>query len=247
MAIYLVSQALKSDFSFKEYYLNRLKKIYVPLLLVVFLSLTIINFLPQLSWLNLKPEVTSILLGYNNFWQLSVNLDYFARHIDSPFMHFWYIAILLQYDLVFPFIYVVLKKVAQKFHKMVSVIVPTVLGLASLIFFLVTINTNIMATYYNTLTRIYPLFFGLALGFYHSYKRELIPKKLKKKPMPKRIFIIYLIFLSIMFIFINASALWMAIGMIMTTLISLRLIDYSRVIKNSKNKKFMAISHYLSI
>ena len=100
-----ISAFRKEKFSLKEYYKNRLFKIYLPLVIVVFISIGIISFLPNIFWFNLKPETTSVLLGYNNFWQLNANLDYFARHVDSPFMHFWYIGILLQFDLVFPFIY----------------------------------------------------------------------------------------------------------------------------------------------
>ena len=74
------------------------------LLKILLLISTIISFIPSINWLNLKPETTSILFGYNNFWQLSANLDYFARHANSPFIHFWYIGIFLQFELIFPFI-----------------------------------------------------------------------------------------------------------------------------------------------
>lgn len=112
-----ISAFRKEKFSLKEYYKNRLLKIYLPLVIVVFISIGIISFLPNIFWFNLKPETTSVLLGYNNFWQLNANLDYFARHVDSPFMHFWYIGILLQFDLVFPFIYLGLKELGDYVKK----------------------------------------------------------------------------------------------------------------------------------
>lgn len=104
----------KEKISIKDYYLNRLKKLYLPLLIVVFITITIISFIPNIIWLNLKPETTSILLGYNNFWQLTANLDYFARHIDSPFIHLWYLSILFQFDLIFPFAFILLNKIKKK-------------------------------------------------------------------------------------------------------------------------------------
>ena len=110
----VVSLFNKSKLSFKDYYLNRLKKLYLPLLIVVLSTITVIHFIPEVYWFNMKPETTSVLGGYNNFWQLHVNLDYFARHTDSPFMHLWYIAILLQFDLIFPFIFLFFKKFGQK-------------------------------------------------------------------------------------------------------------------------------------
>ncbi|MBQ1826863.1 MAG: acyltransferase, partial [Erysipelotrichaceae bacterium] len=110
---YLTARSLyDKDFSYlKKYYLSRLKKLYLPLLTVVSITMIISLFLKDLVWVSMKPETTSVLFGYNNFWQISANLDYFARHTDSPFMHFWYIAILLQFELVFPPVYLLLRKI----------------------------------------------------------------------------------------------------------------------------------------
>ena len=112
-----VSAFKKEKFSILSYYSNRFKKIYLPLIIVTFITVAVISFFPNIFWFNLKPETTSVIFGYNNFWQLSANLDYFARHVDSPFMHCWYISILLQFDLVFPFVFLALKKLGDKIHK----------------------------------------------------------------------------------------------------------------------------------
>ena len=122
-----ISAFRKEKFSLRSYYCNRLLKIYLPLILVVFITIAVISFFPNISWFNLKPETTSVLLGYNNFWQLSANLDYFARHINSPFMHFWYIGILLQFELVFPFIYLLFRKIGDKIHKSIPCIIAIIL------------------------------------------------------------------------------------------------------------------------
>ena len=113
----VITNLNKDNFSFKEYYLKKIKKIYIPLLIVTFISIAVVSNIPNTYWLNIKNETTSVLLGYNNFWQINANLDYFARHIDSPFMHFWYIAILIQFDLLFPFIFMILNKLRKKFNK----------------------------------------------------------------------------------------------------------------------------------
>ena len=106
-----VVKNIKDDnFSLKKYYLKKIKKLYIPLLLVVFLSIAVVSNIPNTYWLNIKNETTSVLLEYNNYWQINANLDYFARHIDSPFMHLWYISILIQFDLFFPFIFMLLNK-----------------------------------------------------------------------------------------------------------------------------------------
>ena len=98
----VISCFKKEKLSLKDYYLNKLKKIYLPLLVTVFITILVVSLIPSIDWINLKPETNSVIFGYNNFWQLNANLDYFTRNVNSPFMHFWYIAILLQFDLIFP-------------------------------------------------------------------------------------------------------------------------------------------------
>ena len=221
----VISGFKKDKFSLKDYYLSRLKKIYIPLLIVVFISVGVIS-LTNIDFLNLKPETTSILFGYNNFWQLNANLDYFVRHIESPFMHLWYIAILIQFELVFPLIFITLKKLGEKIHKLIPCILLGILGIVSYIFFVILANDGkLMITYYNTFTRAFSILFGLSLGFIHYYYGSFI---FKGKPS-SIIYPIYLLLLILIFIFIDSSPCLMSIGMIITTIISLRLIDYSLV------------------
>ena len=233
-----ISAFKKEKFSFKSYYYNRFIHLYIPLLAVVFISICIISFIPAVNWLNLKPETTSILLGYNNFWQLSANLDYFARHVNSPFMHLWYIAILLQFDLVFPFLFAGLKKIGDRFNKLVSCLLPLFLVLVSCIYFyIVSLNGNIMIAYYNTFTRVFSLLFGVSLGFVHSYYKPLVPESLKKKQISKFIFYVYLLILICISIFIDAKSILFQVSMIFATLISCRLIDYGTIgVKVELNK-----------
>ena len=232
-----VSSLKKEHFSFKEYYINRLKKLYLPLVLVVFLTLFIVSIFPKLDWLNLKPETTSVLLGYNNFWQLSANLDYFARHLNSPFMHFWYIAILIQFDLVFPFLYFGLKKLGDKVHKSMPCIVSILITLLSAgYFYKMSLTDNFMFTYYNTFTRMFSLFFGLSIGFIHYYYGNPIFKKLKNNPQNKIVFYSYLLILILLFIFIDDSTIYFAPSLLIVTIITGRLIEYSEEIKETHYK-----------
>lgn len=230
-----VSAFKKDKFSFKNYYLNRLLKLYVPLLIVVFITIAVVSLLPNVGWFNLKPETTSVLLGYNNFWQLSANLDYFARHVNSPFIHLWYISILLQFDLVFPFIYLLLRKIGDKVHKLIPCIVTLILSIiGSLYFYKASLSSNMMFVYYNTFTRLFSLLFGVTLGLVHSYYGGLIFKTIKKSFMRIVIFIIYLLILIGSFIFIDSTSPYFAITMILVTLLSCRLIEYATI--NSEKK-----------
>lgn len=242
-----VSLYKKEKISLKEYYVNKLKRIYLPLIIVVFISVLAISSLSNNTWLNLKPETTSVLLGYNNFWQLNANLDYFARHINSPFMHFWYISILLQFDLLFPLLYLILKKLENKVNKKLPFIITTVLSIILTIYFLIsTKNENIMITYYNTLTRLFSLAFGVTLGVIHSYYSNLVPSKLKNKKNSKIIFYVYLLLLIILFILIDAKSVYFKVAMVLSTIITCRLIDYGTLENGSNSNCFDKLIKSLS-
>ena len=145
--------------SLKKYYKDRFFKIYLPLFVVVLLTIGVVSLIPNVSWFNLKPESTSALLGYNNIWQIGASLDYFSRHINSPFMHLWYISILLQFDLVFPFIFLLLKKIGDKINKIIPITITLVISLLGGTYFYYSgVNNGILFTYYNTFTRIFVIF-----------------------------------------------------------------------------------------
>lgn len=232
----VVSSFKKKAFSIKEYYKNRLIKVYIPLVIVVFITIGVTSFFKNVYWISLKNETTSVLLGYNNFWQISANLDYFARHVDSPFMHLWYIGILLQFELIFPFLFKLLKKSGEKIDKIMPCIIPLVFATASIIYFLIASHSsNIMNAYYNTFARCFSIFFGVSLGFIHSYYKPLIPKKIKKGGLSKVLFYIYLGISLILFIFVKSTSNLFTISMILVTLISCRLIDYGTTNKSELN------------
>lgn len=223
-----LSEFKKDKFSIKDYYLKRIVKLYIPLIIVVFSSLAVISLFPNISWFNLKPETTSVLLGYNNFWQLNANLDYFARHINSPFIHLWYIAILLQFDLVFPLIFVPLRKLGDKVSKSIPCIITALATTISTIYFYrMSLTQNMMVTYYDTFTRLFSLLFGLTLAFFHNYYKSLLPNKFKESPYKNIIFTFYLILLSILFVLIDSKSPYFALSMVITTILTCRIIDYA--------------------
>jgi peptidoglycan/LPS O-acetylase OafA/YrhL/lysophospholipase L1-like esterase len=234
----------KDKFSFKEYYISRIKKIYVPILLTVFTTVLALSFIKSYNWFNMKPEVTSIISGYNNYWQLNANLDYFARHISSPFMHFWYIGILLQFELIFPFLFIFFKKLGDKYGKKVPVISLSALSVISTIYFIYqSIHNNLMFVYYDTFIRSFSIIYGLLLGFLVHYYGKLIKKKIdKNKKLSKRIFIIYMLALVIPFLFVSDKSKILNISMILVSLISCRLICYSLTMKGD-NKIVRYISN----
>lgn len=231
----------KDDFSLKKYYINRFKKIYIPLFIIVFSSIAVVQLL-NIDWLNLKPETNSVLLGYNNFWQLNANADYFARSASSPFTHLWYISILIQFDLIFPVIGIFIRKVKTKKAKDLTSIISLLCTLFAIgYFYISTKNMNMMMTYYSTFTRLFSLLAGVSLGIISSYYRFRVNKNNINK-----IFNIDFILLILMFIFIDAKSKFYPIGMILTTLISCKLIYYgslkAKLKLNSSDKLMKLIS-----
>lgn len=226
----------KEKISFKDYYINKFKNIYIPLLVVVFLSISLVSLFSNINWFNLKPETTSVLLGYNNFWQLNANMDYFARHVSSPFMHLWYMGIILQFDLVFPFIFLILKKLGDKCHKLIPCIITGMLSLIfTFIFYKSSLGDNLMVTYYSTFTRLFSILFGVFLAFIYQYYNNMFMFSFNNKKVNKAIYGVYLIIILLLFIFISSTSKYFAISMILVSLITCRLIALSYI----NNKKLL--------
>ena len=227
----VVSFYKKNEFSFKEYYINKFKKIYLPLFIVVFLTIAVTSLIKSINFTNYKPEVTSILFGYNNYWQLDANLDYFVRHISSPFMHLWFIAIVLQFELIIPFVLKILDKTSKKINKFLPCFILFIISVVSYVLFYVEIsNGNLMNAYYGSITRLFSLSLGLLIGFIHVHYKPLIIKNYLFKNVLFRIYLLTMIFF---FIFIDFKSNLFSISMLIVTLITLRLIDYGTNIKNN--------------
>ena len=234
----IISASRKDSFSLKSYYKNRFIKIYIPLLVVTLLTIFVSCHFTDNLWLNLKPEATSVLLGYNNFWQLSANLDYFSMHSASPFIHLWYIAILMQFELIFPIIFLILRKL--DFKKKTPTIILGILSFISVIYFYkVSTEGIIMVTYYHSLARIFSIVFGLTLGSIY----------LKEKPKTFKLFIfyLYLFIIGILCFTVKADCKYMPLFMILVSLISCRLIGYAISFNNDENKFDKVIKFFSNI
>ena len=235
----IISAFRKEKFSILSYYKERLLHIYIPLLIVVFITVGVVSLIPSINWLTLKPETTSVILGYNNYWQLSANMDYFAHHVGSPFMHFWYIGILLQFEIVFPLIFIVLKTLGNKIKKIIPVILTTSLSFIGFgYFFYVSLTKNVMFTYYDTFSRIFSILFGISLGLYHVYYKENKSCYIKNELISKLIFYMYLLITILLCILIPSTSDYFSITMLLVTLIGCRLIDYGTISSISELNNF---------
>ena len=90
-------------------------------------------------------------------------------------MHLWYISILMQFELVFPIIFVLLKKISKSIGKHISTIVVFILLVVStIIFYYMSKTQDIMLVYYNTFARSFSIIAGVFLALvHHKYNIKL--------------------------------------------------------------------------
>ena len=238
-----LSSALKKEhFSIKDYYASRFKKIYLPVLVVTSITIIVFNYTSNDLWLTLKAEVQSVFLNYNNFWQLGAKLDYFTKQISSPLMHLWYISILIQFEIVFPILFVLLKKIDTKINKHISTIVVSIAMVAlTAWFYYMSLTQDLMAVYYNTFARAFSILFGVFLALVSfKYKTKAQDKHSKLNMLA---FLFYLVFLVFLCVFANVEETYYALYMIIASFISARLIAFSTTKgEEKKNEKLSYLS-----
>ena len=238
----------REKFNILKYYKDKFINIYIPMVLVLLVTVYVSKFFTDIAWLNLKLEVKSVLLNYNNFWQISTNVDYFTKSINSPLTHLWYISMLLQYEVIFPFVFLFFKAVGKKINKGLSVFLLTIISIfLSLYFIYETTNNGLMVSYYDSLSRSFAYVYGITLGFIHSFYGVPIIKVFKKKVLAYIMYILMCGCLIGMFLFVDSSSSFFITSMIITSLLTMRLIDYSIIINNgflAKTIKYIASISY---
>ena len=158
-----------NDFSLLAFYKRRCLRILPPLLFVCIFTLVIGYFLlfPEV-YKELNIEVANALLFIGNF-RFANSGGYFAlTSSDKPLLHTWYLAVTIQFYILFPLIVLLLKKVFSLKRLPLAVTV---------VFILLTVTSVLVSRngkgYLLTQCRIFELFFGSVLFFYKDivYKR----------------------------------------------------------------------------
>lgn len=132
-----------------------------------------------------RPEVLSVLLGFNNWWQIGQNADYFTRIASqSPFTHLWFLGIEIQYYLLWPLLYGLYIGISKLLNPKAGTAFFLLAGLGAMAVMPYDFSEGMDMTrlYYGTDTRVYALLLGAALGFCISHKSlETTCSPLKKK------------------------------------------------------------------
>ena len=157
------------DFSLLAFYKRRFLRIVPPLLFVCIFTLIVGYFLLfPMVYRELNIEVANALLFIVNF-RFANSGGYFALDSsDKLLLHTWYLAVTIQFYILFPLIVLLLKKVFSLKRLPLAVTV---------VFILLTVTSVIVSRngkgYLLTQCRIFELFFGSVLFFYKDivYKR----------------------------------------------------------------------------
>jgi len=151
------------NFNLKKYYLKRIKALYLPLIIVTFITVFVFRYIVDIPWVTIKQETLSVIFGYNNFFQIATKSNYFIRSDASPFTHMWYISILIQIEFIFPLLILGFRKLKLNYKYLYLLLIISIGA------FLYIDNYYGMAnSYYHTLSRLYSFLIGY-LVYYLDY------------------------------------------------------------------------------
>ncbi|MQN02027.1 MAG: acetyltransferase [Lachnospiraceae bacterium] len=163
--------------NFGRFFYKRIRRIYPAMLMTLFVTVILLAiFIPE-SLKNIRGEAASIIFGYNNIWQIHMNGSYFSNvSSHSAFIHMWSLAVELQFYLVFPFIFWLIKKIEKETDIDLGFPIMLALAVASIIAGIAAFKpgTDPTPVYYGTFTRIGTLFLGSALAF--LYEKNRLPR-----------------------------------------------------------------------
>lgn len=198
----------EKQFHVLHFYRKRVVKIYPPLLIVIFITAGLIRFFDPSILNGIKEEIFSILLGYNNLWQIAQNSSYFTKIINtSPFTHLWSLSIELQFYLIWPVLFLVYNFLRKSKFSKYSSWLFALFTLISVIILQLTFQpgNDVTNAYYGTASRMFSLFMGAFMGIRPINKDPLKPTEGKRQKIIYTFgFLMFLMLLS--FVVVDGQA-----------------------------------------
>ena len=209
MAVTTERSVSGGSFKVLSYYGKRVKRIYPALLLVLLITVGVYWLIDSEALGGIRPEMLSIVGGYDNWWQIAQNADYFSRIANaSPFTHLWFLSIEMQFYLVWPLVVMLVYRVlARKKDSKAGLVFLALVTLASAVFSLILYQpgSDVTRIYYGTDTRLYALTFGVCLGWAESHR--CLPK-IRKESVGKvagPLLLTMLVLIGIAYVFMNGQ------------------------------------------
>ena len=191
-----------------DYYRKRLGRLYIPLMIVLFSSVGMLVLVDKYKLVHTPEEIKSILFGYNNFWQIKMNSNYFTNLSNtSLFTHLWYLSIIVQFDLLWPFLqrlYLYLLEEYKELNIRLMFLIVILLSFLILPFIiLVSKEPNYTFLYYHTLTRIFSILAGVGMGIHDRERKRSIPYS---KPFARGIYGLFIGVTILFYLFANGTS-----------------------------------------
>lgn len=183
---YLITDLLRKEWlqtetiDIKSFYIRRMKRLYPGLLAMLISASAYIVFFQKDLLNNLRSVVASSVLYYNNWWQIFKGFSYFDRFTtQSPFTHIWSLAVEAQNYLIWPLLFILLKKYVKHSGKIFGIIMAAAVTSGVLMGILYTPGADPTRVYYGTDTRLFSILLGSGLAFvWPSFRlKEEIPLK----------------------------------------------------------------------
>lgn len=170
------ARRLKS-FNIVGFYVKRIKRLYPQLLVVLFATCGICSFILPNALMGIRPEIFSIVFGYNNYWQIAQNGSYFERIANSsPFTHMWSLSNELHVYLIWPAIFFLFIYCTKKLGTKRAIDIIGILAVLTALIMPIMYNPEVDVTriYYGTDTRLFSFLTGAYIGFKRvRYKRHV--------------------------------------------------------------------------
>ncbi len=159
------------SFSFKNFYIRRIKRI-IPVLLLVFVTtfpFIWLFFIPT-SFIDFsKSLLSSLFFVSNHHFYLSGELYDAENSLLKPLMHTWSLSIEEQYYIIFPLILTIV----FKFFKNKLLKIFLILFSISLISMIYIFQKNESLAFFSFFTRFWELLLGSIVAILHTYKKNL--------------------------------------------------------------------------
>lgn len=199
--------------------LAKIKKLYPPLLITLFLSCLLIYVLFSASLGDVRASVTSSIFSFNNYEQIFSGGDYFANTGKlAPFTHLWALAMEVQVYLLFFALAPKIRGLAKTKRGLKKLfLILLALSLLSYLYSLILLFTgsNMSRIYYSSLARLYSFSLG-AMAALLSF----LSRKLKSQESSRTAFIILGLLTVLPFFFLKPSGFMFGLGLFAYSLLN---------------------------
>ena len=177
-----------------NFYVRRIRRIIPLLFFIIFISLLLGKFiLTSSDYIDLENSSIFTILFASNFYFYKIENDYFAQSsLLLPLLHTWSLAVEEQFYIIFPLIFLFLKKLKLNY----DLLIITLLFLFSLLAYILIKDINENLSFYLFLTRFWEILAGVLIFYIEPFIKNKLNKKVNQIIL---IFCLFSIFYILLF------------------------------------------------